>query len=263
MSYTYSQSLANRSNYGDKRSLNSIKYIVVHYTGNDGDSAIANANYFKSPNRGASAHDFIDDKNVVNTVPHDYVAWSVGGNRYPNCSSTGGGKFYKTATNSNTLNIELCDSKRNGTVQATEETLSNAIEYIKKMMDKYNVPIENVIRHFDVTGKSCPAYFCCSEKNNKAWLDFKSKLVKKDDKKPQNPQDNKVSYQKPSKNNKLPYKVKVKTDVLNIRTGAGTQHKVVGQIKENEVYTIVENKGNWGKLKSGAGWICLDYTVKM
>lgn len=58
------------------------------------------------------------------------------------------------------------------------------------------------------------------------------------------------------------YLVKVTANVLNIREGAGTNYKVVGQIKDKGTYTIVETKNNWGKLKSGAGWICLDYTNK-
>ena len=59
------------------------------------------------------------------------------------------------------------------------------------------------------------------------------------------------------------YKVKVATDVLNVRSGAGTNYKITTKVKKNEVYTIVQEKGNWGKLKSGAGWICLDYTNKV
>ena len=55
------------------------------------------------------------------------------------------------------------------------------------------------------------------------------------------------------------FKVKVNVDVLNIRSGVGTSCKVVGQIKDRGVYTIVEKQGSWGKLKSGAGWISLNY----
>lgn len=58
------------------------------------------------------------------------------------------------------------------------------------------------------------------------------------------------------------YTVKVNTDLLNVRTGPGTGYAVATTVKKNEVYTIVETSGNWGKLKSGAGWICLDYTIK-
>ncbi len=60
-----------------------------------------------------------------------------------------------------------------------------------------------------------------------------------------------------------PYIIKVECDVLNVRAGAGTQFRVNSQIRKNEAYTIVaENKG-WGKLKSGIGWINLEYTKKI
>lgn len=60
------------------------------------------------------------------------------------------------------------------------------------------------------------------------------------------------------------FRVRIKDNNLNIRSGAGTNYKVVGQIKDHGVYTIVETKGtvgkagSWGKLKSGAGWISLN-----
>jgi uncharacterized protein YgiM (DUF1202 family) len=62
---------------------------------------------------------------------------------------------------------------------------------------------------------------------------------------------------------KLPYLVKVTASVLNYRQGPGTNHKIKGTIKKGEVYTIVEENGSWGKLKSGAGWIHLGYTKKI
>lgn len=58
------------------------------------------------------------------------------------------------------------------------------------------------------------------------------------------------------------YKVKVTTSALNIRSGAGTNNKVVGVIHDRGVYTIVDEKSGWGKLKSGAGWISLKYCKK-
>lgn len=63
------------------------------------------------------------------------------------------------------------------------------------------------------------------------------------------------------------YLVKVTADVLNIRKGPGTNYTIAGQIKDKGTYTIVkESTGTgatlWGKLKSGAGWISLDYTSK-
>lgn len=54
------------------------------------------------------------------------------------------------------------------------------------------------------------------------------------------------------------YKVKITTAVLNIRSGPSTSYGVVGTVKAGEVYTIVESKNGWGRLKSGAGWISLN-----
>lgn len=59
------------------------------------------------------------------------------------------------------------------------------------------------------------------------------------------------------------YKVKVTATVLNVRAGAGTSYRVNTTVKKGEVYTIVAEDGNWGKLKSGAGWISLAYCKKV
>ena len=59
------------------------------------------------------------------------------------------------------------------------------------------------------------------------------------------------------------YLVRVTADTLNIRNGPGTNYKINGVIRDKGVYTIVETKGNWGRLKSGAGWISLKYTKKL
>ena len=58
--------------------------------------------------------------------------------------------------------------------------------------------------------------------------------------------------------------VTVTADVLNVRDGAGTDYKINTTVKEGDVFTIVETSkdGKWGKLKSGAGWISLAYTIK-
>lgn len=60
---------------------------------------------------------------------------------------------------------------------------------------------------------------------------------------------------------KLPYTVRVTIKDLNIRSGPGTNYARKGHIKPG-VYTIVEEKNGWGKLKSGVGWISLSYTNK-
>ena len=61
---------------------------------------------------------------------------------------------------------------------------------------------------------------------------------------------------------KFPYSVKVTADVLNIRQGPGTNYRVVGAIRDKGIYTITEEKGGWGRLLSGMGWISLSYTQK-
>lgn len=59
------------------------------------------------------------------------------------------------------------------------------------------------------------------------------------------------------------YRVRINTYSLNVRSGPGTTNKITTSVKLNEVYTIVEEKNGWGKLKSGAGWIKLSYTIKV
>lgn len=60
----------------------------------------------------------------------------------------------------------------------------------------------------------------------------------------------------------FPYLVVITADVLNVRAGASEGAKITTQVKKNQVYTIVDKSGDWGKLKSGAGWINLNYTKK-
>ena len=165
--------IANRKNYGGIRKQK-VNYLVYHYTANDGDSDEANARYFQNNIVNASAHLFIDDDSITQSVADNYVAWSVGGKKYSNCGSTGGGKFYGKCTNENSISIELCDSKRNEKFDFTENTLNQGVELGKILMEKYNIPIGNVIRHFDVTGKHCPAPFI---EDKRAWETFKERLV--------------------------------------------------------------------------------------
>lgn len=247
MGYTLKTNIANKANYGSKRKTSTIKYIVVHYTANDGDTDEANAKYFKNNIVKASAHYFVDDDSITQSVPDDYVAYSVGGTKYAN---TKGASFYGKCTNANSLSFELCDTKKNGKYDFTDATINNAVDMIKKKMKEYNVTIDRVIRHYDVTGKICPKPFVDDESK---WKSFKNKLTT-------------ISTTKETTST-INYKVKVTAKVLNVRAGAGTNYKVNTTIKKDEVYTIVEEKKNrtttWGKLKSGAGWISLSYCKKV
>lgn len=59
------------------------------------------------------------------------------------------------------------------------------------------------------------------------------------------------------------FMVKVTASALNIRKGPGTEYAITGVIKDKGCYTITEKQGHWGKLKSGVGWISLNYTEKI
>lgn len=60
----------------------------------------------------------------------------------------------------------------------------------------------------------------------------------------------------------IPYQVIITANKLNVRSGPSTSFKVNTTVRKNEIFTIVEEKNDWGKLKSGAGWIALEYTKK-
>lgn len=152
----------NTSNYGGLRT-EKVKYIVVHFTAGDGDTARDNGLYFqRNGNLGASAHWFVDEKNAVLSVPEEFVAWHCGGAAYahPECR------------NANSIGVELCSDKdSDGLYYFTDETLENAAELIRELMKKHDVPIGRVIRHYDVTGKICPAPFVGA--GHEDWKEFK------------------------------------------------------------------------------------------
>lgn len=168
MGYTMKTNLANRSNYGEKRDVKNIKFIVLHYTGNDGDKDENNGNYFKNNITYTSAHYFVDSDSITQTVPDDYVAYAVGDAKYPN---TKGAKYHGKCTNANSISVELCDDILNGVIYPSAKTIQNAIELVKKLMKKHNIPQSNVIRHYDVSGKSCPAYWVDDVKWKKEFWD--------------------------------------------------------------------------------------------
>lgn len=160
-------------NRSGRRKASQIKYLVYHYTGNDGDTDANNALFYRDNIVGASAHYFVDDDSVTRSVDDLLIAGAVGGKKWSDCAKTGGGKLYGVVTNTNSISIEMCDTQRDKRLMATEATLARAAELGRALMAKYNIPIERVVRHFDVTGKHCPAYFM----DEKAWAKFKERLT--------------------------------------------------------------------------------------
>ena len=152
------------SNYSAKRGGNSIKYIVIHYTANNGDTAQNNCKYFNSPNRKASAHYFVGRDGVFQSVQDIHTAWHCGGSSYK----------HKYCRNANSIGIEMCSKiDGNGKYYIENSVIDNAIDLTKYLMDKYNISSSNVIRHYDVTGKTCPEPFVRDEN---IWKNFKSQL---------------------------------------------------------------------------------------
>lgn len=152
-------------------SITRIKYFVIHYVGAKG-SAKANAEYYAAQNRNASAHYFVGHNGeIYQSVEDQNIAWHCGGSSYK----------HKECRNANSIGIELCckttgdPTKADNNWYFEDATVKSAIELVKELMKKYNVPAENVIRHYDVTGKTCPAPFVY---NNKEWTwdKFKANL---------------------------------------------------------------------------------------
>lgn len=147
--------LAKKANYGGARATSTIKWIVIHYTGNDGDSDESNGNYFAKNVVKASAHYFVDDDSITRAVPDNYIAYAVGGKKYNNA----GGRLYGQVTNANSISVELCDNVKNGMIYPSADTIAHALELVEYLMKKYNIPQHRVIRHYDVNGKPCPSYW--------------------------------------------------------------------------------------------------------
>lgn len=137
-------------------------YIVVHDTGNPGAGALNHYNYFNGGNRKSSADYFVDSNNIIQIIDTEhYYSWAVG---------DGNGKY--GITNSNSVSIEMCLEKDGYPSQAT---IQNTIDLTKYLMQKYNIGINKVIRHYDASRKSCPNSF---KTNNWAkWTSFKNALT--------------------------------------------------------------------------------------
>ena len=151
-------------NYRKGRTSN-IKYIVIHYTANNGDTAFGNAKYFRgNKNLQASAHYFIDENEVWQSVKEGDTAFHCGAKHYR----------HSECRNSNAIGIELCSRKSGGgKYYFKAETEDRAAELVKSLMKKYGMDAAHVLRHFDVTGKNCPAPFV---ENGAAWKNFLNRL---------------------------------------------------------------------------------------
>ena len=135
-------------------SLTSINGVVVHYTGNPQTTALQNRSYFESL---ATTHETYASSNfvigidgeIILCVPLDEVAY---------CSND---------RNNDTISIECCHEDSTG--EFTKETYASLIKLVRWLKNTYSLNTDDVIRHYDVTGKICPKYYV---EHPEAWEDF-------------------------------------------------------------------------------------------
>lgn len=175
-----------KTKYHSRRTHN-VSWIVVHYTGTAA-SALANARCIerelKSPR---STHYFVDGEEVLAVVPENRAAWHVGG---PDTPDTPPEKRKKLPVfNGNAIGVDVCEDKlvydrahRSAEDRDwffSEETEATAAELIASIMRRYSIPLDHVVRHYDVTGKLCPRPFvgddintAYKESGNARWRQF-------------------------------------------------------------------------------------------
>lgn len=146
-----------------------VKYIVLHYTGNQKDTAKSNARYFQTGGRGASAHYFVDDSSIYQSVALKNKAWHCGTK----------GEYYHACRNADSIGIEMCCS---GGYQVSKKTQGNAAYLTAELckligitaaeVDKY------VIRHYDVTHKKCPAQWVADSKEYNEFKEMVKYILK-------------------------------------------------------------------------------------
>ncbi len=142
-----------------------LMYIAIHYTAGGNSrrgAAMATRGVFLQ--RSASADFVVDDEQVVRINPdiRNYYCWAVGDKKN---TYGGGGSLHGIATNKNTISIEVCSTLQRGTTAAvpnhvgwsfSDKAIDLTLRLVRQLMKQYGIPKENVIRHYDITGKLCP-----------------------------------------------------------------------------------------------------------
>lgn len=140
-----------------------IENIVVHWVGNAGSSAIGNRNYFNSLATShrtyASSHYIIGlEGEIIRCIPEDEVAFHSG----------------SWKMNRKSIGIEDCHPDWNG--KFNDRTYASLVELCADICRRYNLTADNIIRHYDVTGKNCPKYYVEHEDE---WIKFKNDVANK------------------------------------------------------------------------------------
>lgn len=152
-----------------KRKLNKLKGIVIHWTANKsvGANAVANRNFFNSTPNAVSAHYIVDDKQIIQCMPDDEVAYHVGAKQY-----TETGKSIREGSyspNYYLIGIEMCVNADGNWLK----TYMQSVELSAYLIQKYGLTIKDLYRHYDITGKLCPQMMI----DETAWKKFKSDVL--------------------------------------------------------------------------------------
>lgn len=253
----------------------SIKYLVIHYsagTSSKKGSARDLINWFKNKNCSGSADFAVDDEEIVqyNGDIKNRYCWAVGGSKYSSMTTKIGGELYGKCTNKNCIGIEIISNKTNkkslGAEDSdwyfTKEEITNAVELAKYLMKQYNIPIERVITHHQVTGKICPNPWVLNDDRLSGWYEFKSRLSGESSiSGSSSPSNSPVDT---TSGSKVSYSVKVKaTSGLNIRKGPGSTFGKVAALTNGTIKTIIRECKGWGLLSDKSGWISLEYALRL
>ena len=162
-----------------------VRYIVMHYTANNGDTARNNCDYYHRVGRlQASAHYFVDEHGAMQSVREGDTAWHCGARAY----------WHPECRNANSIGIEMCSRKRaDGSYYIKPETVANAAALAKDIMQRYGIDIDHVLRHYDVTGKHCPMPWVDDPAQ---WTAFKDMLTPKSTTTDEEDEDDMVRYNK-------------------------------------------------------------------
>ena len=151
-----------------------FEFIVLHYVGAVSTARNNGSYYGSTPNIGASAHFFVDEHEIVSSVPLTMSAGHCGVD-YSNGRAPYWHRDGIDSTNRRSIGIEMCCKKTaSGEWYIEPETVTRTVALVKWLMQEYNIPISNVIRHYDVCWKNCPEPWV---RDPKQWEDFKRRLV--------------------------------------------------------------------------------------
>lgn len=145
-----------------QRSAQEIQYIVIHDTANTerGANAMQHYRFFNSGNQASSADYFVDDHSILKVNDfYRYYTWHCG---------DGHGK--NGITNQNSIGVEICVNRDGKYKQA----LANTEALVRSLMTELDIDSEHVVRHYDASGKNCPAKM--QDNAWKQWESFKETL---------------------------------------------------------------------------------------